>query len=143
MSKEINEILNASGAEKAPIITSDNSATGGSEIPELKKQISDLQWTNDFNTIATKYPFAREFGDKIREKVDKGYSVEDATIAVLGKESKLKTADEIREEENKGKGLGGSAATPNLDNSANAPKTLAEHEEAFRQAEARGEIKIA
>lgn len=44
-----------------------------------------------FGAVATKYPDAASFQDKIREKVNAGYELEDATIAILHKEGKFNT----------------------------------------------------
>jgi len=51
---------------------------------EKEKEFSD-----SFSDVLEKYPNAKTFKDAIKERVDKGYSVEDATFAVLGKEGKL------------------------------------------------------
>lgn len=111
------------------------------EKSQMKKEISDLKFTNDFNAVAVTYPHAREFGDKIHEKVMQGYSVEDATVSVLAKENKLITADQIKEEENKGKGLGGSADNVRFDKSSKE-KSLDELKKDFQDMETRGEIRL-
>src|SRR3990167_2382550 len=41
-----------------------------------------------FNQVSAKYPGANEYQDKILEKVNQGYDVEDATISILAKECK-------------------------------------------------------
>lgn len=41
-----------------------------------------------FNQIASKYQGAAEYQDKILEKVNSGYDIEDATISILAKEGK-------------------------------------------------------
>lgn len=43
----------------------------------------------DFSSTSSKFPNAHEYQDAIKEKVMSGYSVEDATVAVLNKEGKL------------------------------------------------------
>ena len=42
-----------------------------------------------FSTLATKYPGATDYQDKILEKVKAGYSEEDATVSVLNAEGKF------------------------------------------------------
>lgn len=42
-----------------------------------------------FSTLATKYPGATDFQDKILEKVKSGYSEEDATVSVLNAEGRF------------------------------------------------------
>lgn len=44
---------------------------------------------SDFGNQVTKYPDAIAFRDQIKERVLKGYSVEDATVSVLNTEGKL------------------------------------------------------
>lgn len=44
-----------------------------------------------FSTQTSKYPGAAEYQDKILEKVNLGYDMEDATVSVLAKEGKLGT----------------------------------------------------
>ena len=47
-----------------------------------------------FSTLATKYPGANDFQDKILEKVKAGYSEEDATVSVLNAEGKFSPASQ-------------------------------------------------
>ena len=62
-------------------------------LGERDKKIADLEKENAFNTgfadtLAT-HPEAKDHKDEIKAKVLGGYSVEDATFAVLGKAGKL------------------------------------------------------
>jgi len=50
--------------------------------------VKERDFLNSFGDQAVKYPDALAFKDKIKEKVLKGYSVEDATTAVLVSEGK-------------------------------------------------------
>lgn len=59
-----------------------------------------------FSAINSKYPGASEYQDKILEKVNAGYEMEDAAISILAKEGKLTTPAERVESP-----AGGSAAT--------------------------------
>ena len=59
----------------------------------------------DFSKLSSKFPNAGEHQDKILEKVKVGYTVEDATVAVLNSAGKLLPQ---KEETN----AGGSATTP-------------------------------
>lgn len=49
----------------------------------------DRDFYKDFGQTSSKYPGAQEYQEQIREKVVAGYSVEDATVAVLNREGKL------------------------------------------------------
>lgn len=109
---------------------------------ETEKQLNETVFENSFEKLNNLYPHAKDFKDEIKKKVDAGYSVDDAVIATLQKENKLMTAEQIQKAENKGQGFGGSAATGNLDKSNTGEKTLAEYEQEFKDAEARGEIKL-
>ena len=48
----------------------------------------------DFSQVSSKYPKATEYQAQILEKVDSGYTTEDATLAILAKEGKLQTTME-------------------------------------------------
>lgn len=63
----------------------------------------EVEFYSSFSDATDKYPAAKEYKDKIKEKVLSGYSVEDAAVAVLAKEGKL---DAIKAVENP---AGGSA----------------------------------
>lgn len=148
---EIDKILNKDGDTK-PKTPADESA----EINNLKTtvekteqekrdalaKVADLEFSAAFDKLASLYPHATEYRDQIKTKVATGYSVDDAVISVLTKEKKFVTADEIRLNENRGRDLGGSTPNLDLDNAHKGEKTLAELEKDFRDAEARGEIKI-
>ena len=58
-----------------------------------QKKIAELERENAFNSgfadVLGTHPVAKDHKDKIKEKVLAGYSVEDATFAVLGKAGKL------------------------------------------------------
>lgn len=77
-----------------------NVETTAKERDELKglrdkdqQKIAELERENSFNTgyadMLGNYPTAREHKDDIKTKVMAGYTVEDATLAVLGKAGKL------------------------------------------------------
>ena len=49
----------------------------------------EVEFLNSFGDQLSKHPEASPFKDKIKEKVLKGYSIEDATISTLASEGKL------------------------------------------------------
>ena len=49
----------------------------------------EVEFLNSFGDQLSKHPDASPFRDKIKEKVLKGYSIEDATISTLASEGKL------------------------------------------------------
>lgn len=65
---------------------------------EDQKKISELERENSFNSgyadILSAQPLAKEHKDEIKAKVLTGYTVEDATFAVLGKAGKLGSAQQ-------------------------------------------------
>ena len=80
-------------------------------IEESTAKIATLERENAFNsgfadTVAAT-PQAKEFKEDIKAKVLSGYSLEDATYAVLGKAGKLNQSSS----ENRESPAGGSAAT--------------------------------
>lgn len=62
-------------------------------LEESNARIATLEKENDFNSgfadVISTQPSAKEHKDEIKAKVLAGYSVEDATFAVLGKAGKL------------------------------------------------------
>jgi len=78
---------------------------------ESDKKIADLQFENDFNKVTNKYPNAPELKDKIKEKVDAGIPIEDASVIVLNAEGKLITREEMIAAEAAHNSIGGSMDT--------------------------------
>ncbi len=105
-------------------------------------QLRDLTFNTAFDQLSATYPHAKDLKDEIRKKFDAGYETADAVISVLKKNDKLVTADEIKKKENAGTDLGGSSDTTNLQNRNTGEKTLADLEKEFKDAEAKGEIKL-
>ena len=98
----------------------------------------EVEFYSSFSDTTDKYPNAKEYKDKIKEKVLAGYSVEDAAVAVLAKEGKL---DAIKAVENP---AGGSALNPPM---LGEPKPLndmsrEEKRTAIIEAEKKGDISL-
>ncbi len=94
-----------------------------------------------FNQVSTKYPGANEYQDKILEKVNAGYDVEDATISILAKEGKYTPPVATVERESP---AGGSAATaiPGSGQKTLDEMTRDEKRAALMELEAQGKFKI-
>lgn len=111
------------------------------ERDELKKQKSDLEFSNSFKDQVSKYPYAKDHEKDIKEHVSKGISVEDATILVLTKQKKLISPEEIKSQKAKESSLGGSADTNNVSDEQKSSKDMTQAErlsaldEAFRRGE--------
>ncbi len=94
-----------------------------------------------FGKVSTKYPGASEFQDKILEKVNLGYDVEDATISILAKEGKYTPSTQplVRES-----AAGGSAATGIADPAEKKPEQMsrAELRSQLLDLESKGEFKL-
>lgn len=93
----------------------------------------------DFSGLTSKYSAAGEYQSQILEKVKAGYSVEDATVAVLNKEGKL-TASPAPQ----GPAAGGSATTATLETGGKtvAEMSREERRSALLEAEKRGDISL-
>lgn len=50
---------------------------------------SKVEFLNSFSDVSAKYQGANDFRTEIEEKVQKGYSIEDATVSVLNAQGKL------------------------------------------------------
>lgn len=143
--EDLKKIANAQngGQQSATTdINNDNKALEESERKriEAEARAADAEFDSSFKDFSSTYPHAKEYRDAIKEKVKAGYSVEDAVSAVLIKEKKFLTQEEITRQNNKGADLGGSSVNGDISHQDTTPKTLAEAEAAFKDAEARGEI---
>lgn len=78
-----------------------------------------------FNQVSTKYPGANEYQDKILEKVNAGYDVEDATISILAKEGKYTPT---QAQADTGNVAGGSATTNMTGGDSKAPQEMSQDE---------------
>jgi hypothetical protein len=108
---------------------------------EAESAAKERDFFKGFSAISEKYPGASEFQDQILEKVNAGYSQEDAAVSVLNANGKLQQqapAQDVRPISSAG---GGSAATvlPDAGSKAVSEMTQAERREALldpdRQAE--------
>src|SRR3990167_4121655 len=100
----------------------------------------EVEFLNSFGDQLTKYPDASSYRDKIKEKVLKGYSVEDATVSTLASEGKL-TPKEVRIDNV----AGGSAAVNQPVSGGEksiSEMTREEKRNALLEAEKRGEISM-
>lgn len=105
------------------------------KLAQMEKETSFL---NSFSDVSAKFPTASEFKDKIKEKVmTSGYSVDDATVAVLHAEGRL-TSSPVQQ----GNIAGGSAPNQIIQSGNKTLKehTSAERWEMLREAERRGDI---
>lgn len=93
-----------------------------------------------FSTVSTKYPAAAELQDKILEKVNAGYDIEDATVSVLNKEGKLTATPPPPP----GPAAGGSAVVNIPEGGTKTPGDMnqAERRSALMEAEKRGDISV-
>lgn len=85
--------IKPSRAEERFTELSDKVRTGAEALTKAETEKADAQKRADFaesfvDVISTN-PAAKDHKDEIKEKVLKGYSMEDATYAVLGKAGKL------------------------------------------------------
>ena len=82
----------------------------------------EVEFYSAFSDASDKYPNAKEYKDKIKEKVIGGYSVEDAAVSVLAKEGKL-TAPRITDNP-----AGGSATNPPMTGESKTLETMTREE---------------
>lgn len=94
-----------------------------------------------FNQIATKYQGANDYQDKIWEKVQSGYEVEDATIAILAKEGKYTPQPTPVEKQTV---AGGSANTTMQGGDSKTPRDMSQPERlaALQELESKGEFHL-
>lgn len=107
---------------------------------ERQTAVKDADFYKNFSTVSSKYQGSAEYQEQIRERVNKGYDLEEATVAVMAKEGKF--SPPIAPQAPNPSPAGGSAVT-NLkqggDKSA-AEMTQAERRNALMEAEKRGDL---
>ena len=100
----------------------------------------EVEFLNSFGDQLSKHPEASQFRDKIKEKVLKGYSIEDATVSTLSSEGKLSPQREVVEN------VAGGSASVNQPISGGQKKvsdmSRDELRSALIEAERRGEISL-
>lgn len=127
-------------------------------LEEAKKAAETATKERDFyasfSQSIAKYPGATEYQDKIKEKVMNGYTVEDATVAVLNSEGKLQpqaaapapeAPAEAAQPAAPAPAAGGSAATAIPSGGATKSPTemsLEEKRAALLEAEQRGDLSL-
>lgn len=108
--------------------------TTAQERDELAAKLALMEKENEFRKgftkVASKYEGASEYEDKILEKVNSGYDLEDATISVMAKAGKLQNAPQQRSSP-----AGGSASTAiqSGDDKPVSEMTMAEKAEKIRE----------
>lgn len=107
---------------------------------QLANASKEREFYKNFNGIASKYQGASEYQDKILEKVNAGYDIEDATISILHKEGKFTSA---QPQEQREISYGGSATT-SMPNENKSVKEMSSNElrNELLEAEKRGELNI-
>ena len=101
------------------------------------KAEKERDFYKDFSANVSKYPGASEYQDKILEKVNSGYSTEDAMVAVLVKEGKF-TSETIQPD--KPQVEGGSATTAMSGDKSLNDMSATEKLEALKEAEKSGDL---
>ncbi len=124
--REANEKLTKEAEERTKIQAEKDSAS------------KERDFYKGFNQVSAKYQGATEYQDKILEKVNAGYDIEDATISILAKEGKYTPPVAQVERES----VAGGSATTNLGGGGSkTPQemTQAERRSALQEMESKGE----
>lgn len=108
------------------------------------KAEKERDFFKNFNQVSTKYPGATDFQDKILEKVNSGYELEDATVAILNREGKLNAQPAYEAPVRRENPAGGSAATTITDSSPRGANEMTREEmrKELIQRELSGDLKI-
>lgn len=106
--------------------------------------LKDVDFYKNFSTVSSKYTGAAEYQDKIKEKVNAGYDLEDATISILAKEGKFVPPAQPVEVKPRQSPAGGSATTTVKAGGEKPIKemTSSDLRAALVEAEARGDISL-
>lgn len=107
---------------------------------EKQQALKDVDFYKNFSTVSSKYAGSAEYQDQIKEKVNAGYDLEDATISILAKEGKYTPQAPVVAKESP---VGGSAT--NTIKSGEKPVSDMTQDERLAQlveAEKRGDIAL-
>lgn len=131
-------------SSKAKTFAEERDAERTAKEAETAARVSaekERDFFKDFSTISSKYPNASEFQDQILEKVNAGYSTEDAAVSVLNANGKL-TPQMQQQDARPITAGGGSAATIIADNAERpiSEMTQAERREALMDPERQQEL---
>lgn len=112
-------------------------AKAKTEADNRIKAEKERDFYKDFSQVSSRYPQAASYQDKILEKVNSGYTTEDATISILAKEGKLQPITADTRSYNV---AGGSASTAMSDTGEKPIKDMSQDERrnALMQAEKEG-----
>lgn len=111
---------------------------------ERQTAVKDADFYKNYSTVTSKYPGSAEYLEQIRERVNKGYDLEEATVAVLAKEGKFNPPTPTATLAPKTSPIGGSATTtlPVGGGKTVAEMTQAERRQELMEAEKRGDLGI-
>ncbi len=111
----------------------ESASQANAKLAQMEKENIFL---NSFSNVTAKFPTASEYKDKIKEKVMSGYSVDDATVAVLHAENKLSSTPVM------GNVAGGSATNQITQSAQKTPQEMssAERWSALKEAEKKGDL---
>lgn len=116
-------------------------AKAAAEVSDARALAAEkkVEFLGSFTDISAKYQGASEYRDAIEEKVQAGYSVEDATVSVLNANGKLTPAVQMVQPITAG---GGSAATilPDTAQKAVSEMTQAERRAALQDPERQADL---
>lgn len=111
---------------------------------EKATALKDVDFFKNFNATASQYQGALEYQDRIKEKVDLGYNMEDAMISVLAKEGKLNPQNAQTPPPPKESPAGGSATTTitNSGDKTIGELTREEKRAKLMEAESKGDLTL-
>ena len=109
---------------------------------KIKSLETERDFLSSFGEQTQKHPDAVAFRDNIKERVLKGYSVEDATVSVLNEQGKLFKENKVIDKVPPENTVGGSSMTPPPQTSDKKITDMSRDEkrQALVEAEKRGDI---
>lgn len=124
--------------------TSEERDSAKAEAEQAKAAVElatkERDFFKSFSQISEKYPGATEYQDAILEKVNLGYSAEDAALSVLNANGKLQPVTQAVEAPNAAGGGSAGTVIPNNGEKTIGEMSQAERREALMNPEIQGEL---
>lgn len=134
--KDLSEKVRLTSTERDDLLKAKEESEAKAKAAQL-----DADFYKNFSTVSSKYAGSADYQEQIREKVNAGYDLEDATVAVLNKEGKF-TPPAAPQAPRESPAGGSAINTFKSGDKTVSEMTQAERRSALMEAEKRGDLGV-